>query len=94
MGPMQVESIASKKYIFVGVDDLSRFTWVCFIRKKSDTFHSFKDLYMKLKNEKNCNIGRIVRIRSDHEKEFENSTFSYFCNKCGIFHEFSSPKTP
>ena len=78
MGPMQVESIAGKRYIFVCVDDFSRFTWVSFIREKSYTFDSFKELCLKLKNEKNSNIGRIVRIRSDHRKEFETSIFSNF----------------
>ena len=52
MGPMQVESIASKKYIFVCVDDFSRFTAVNFRREKSDTFDSFRNLCNKLKNEK------------------------------------------
>jgi len=52
MGPMHVESIASKRYIFVCVDDFSRFTLVDFIRKKSETFGVFKNLCKKLKNEK------------------------------------------
>ena len=94
MGPMQVESIAGKRYIFVCVDDFSRFTWVLFFTKKSDTFDSFKNLCIKLKSEKNCNIGRIVRIRSDHRKEFENSIVYDFFNEYGISHKFSSPKTP
>ena len=93
MGPMQIESIAGKRYIFVYVDDFSRFTWVAFIRENSDTFESFKNLCLKLKNEKNCNIGRIIRIRSDRGKEFKNSIFSDFCDKFGISYEFSSPKT-
>ena len=38
MGPMQVESIAGKKYIFVCVDDFSRFTWVDFKRKNLTHF--------------------------------------------------------
>ena len=59
IGPMQVESIADKRYIFVSVDDFSKFTWVYFIREKSDTFDSFKNLCLKLKNEKNCNIGQL-----------------------------------
>ena len=71
-----------------------RFTWVHFVREKSDTFDSFRNLCIKLKNEKNCNIGKIVRIRSDHGKEVENTIFVDFCNKHGITHEFSSPKTP
>ena len=42
MGPMQVESLGGKRYAFVCVDDFSRFTWISFIREKSDTFDVFK----------------------------------------------------
>ena len=35
MRPMQVESIGGKRYIFVCVDDFSRFIWVNFIKEKS-----------------------------------------------------------
>ena len=44
--------------------------------------------------EKDSNIGKIVRIRSDHGKEFENSVYDDFCKSNGITHEFSAPKTP
>ena len=54
----------------------------------------FEKLCTKLRNEKNINIGKIVKIRSDQGKEFENITFTNFCDKHGITHEFSSPKTP
>jgi hypothetical protein len=43
MGPMQVESIGGKRYAFVVVDDFSKFSWVNFIREKSDTFDVFKE---------------------------------------------------
>ena len=43
---------------------------------------------------RNCNIGKIVRIRSDHGKKFENTIYADFCDKYGIVHEFSVPKTP
>ena len=92
MGPMQVESIVGKRYVFFCIDDFSRFTWVDFIREKSDTFEIFKNLCTRLKREKDCNIGKIVRIISDHGKEFENSIFVGLCNKHGISHEFSTPK--
>ncbi|XP_057444753.1 uncharacterized protein LOC130736999 [Lotus japonicus] len=80
MGPMQVESLGGKRYVFVCVDDFSRYTWVDFIREKSDTFEIFKNLCLKLQNEKGS---AIVRIRSDHGKEFENSKFSEFCGSEG-----------
>lgn len=44
MGPMQVESIGGKRYVYVVVNDFSRFTWVNFIKEKSDTFEILKDL--------------------------------------------------
>ena len=94
IGLVQVESITDKKYIFVCVDNFSRFTWVNFIRAKPNTFDSFKNFCIKLINNKNCNIGKIVRIRSDHSKEFENSIFADFYNKHGISHECFSSKTP
>ncbi|KAI3463689.1 hypothetical protein Pfo_020352 [Paulownia fortunei] len=94
MGPMQVESLGGKRYVFVCVDNFSRFTWVYFIREKSNTFQVFKKLCKKLVNEKNDNIGKIVRIRSDHGKEFEHAVFTNFCENYGIAHEFSASKTP
>ena len=85
---MQVESTGSKRYVFVCVDNFFRFTWVDFIKEKSDTFNVFEKLYTKLKNEENINIRKIVRIKSDHGKEFENTIFANFYDKHGITHEF------
>ncbi|XP_073153705.1 uncharacterized protein [Henckelia pumila] len=36
----------------------------------------------------------VARIRTDHGKEFENSSFSSLCDKKGISQEFSASKTP
>ena len=44
--------------------------------------------------EKNHHLKKALIIRSDHGREFENSFFANFCNKHGIRHEFSTPKTP
>ena len=81
MGPMQVESLGGKRYAYVVVDDFSRFTWINFIREKSDVFDVFKELCKRLQREKE---GCIVRIISDHGKEFENSKFDEFCSSEGI----------
>jgi len=91
MGPMQVESIGGKRYVPVVVDDFSRFTWVNFIREKSDTFDVFRELCTQLQREKGFGI---IRIRSDHGTEFENEKFDEYCSYEGIKHEFSSPITP
>ena len=94
MGPMQTESLGGKRYIFVCVDDFSRFTWTYFLREKSKSFDKFKMLCTKIQNELNSNIKSIKRIRSDYEREFENAMFETYCNSVGISHEFSVPRTP
>ncbi|KAL5568693.1 hypothetical protein UlMin_025268 [Ulmus minor] len=88
---MQNISLGGKKYIFVCVDDFSRFTWVGFLKEKSEAFDIFKTLIIKIQVEKN---DRVVRLRSDHGKEFENTLFDDFCAANGISHEFSAPITP
>ena len=52
MGPMQVESLGGNKNAYVVVDDFSRYTWISFIREKSETFKVFKDLCQKLQDRK------------------------------------------
>jgi len=37
---------------------------------------------------------KILKVISDHGGEFENEPFEAFCEKHGIVHEFSSPRTP
>ena len=91
MGPMQVESLWGESYVFVCVADYSRFLWVSFLREKSNAFNI---LFLKLMREKNRQLKKAIRIRSDHGKEFENSHSTKFCNKHGIDHEFSAPKAP
>ena len=62
-GPMRVALIGGKHYVFVIVDDFSRFTWTIFLTNKSDSFIEFSHFCKQIKNEKDL---KIVKIRSDH----------------------------
>src|SRR5574338_721645 len=90
-GPTQVQSINHNRYVFVIVDDFSRYTWIFFLKNKSDTFENFKIFAKRIQNIKSL---KIKNIRSDHGGEFENEDFEQFCNKKGINHNFSFPRTP
>ena len=94
IGPRQFESIGGKMYVFVCADDYSRFSWVSYLREKSNTFIVIKIFFLKLIHEKNIQLKKAIKIRSDRGKEFENSLFIKLCNKHVIDHEFSTPKTP
>ena len=91
MGPTRTEGLGEKRYIMVVVDDFSRFTWVEFLREKLEACEKMEVLCKRLQNEKGVSI---VKIRSNHGKEFENARFDSFCEKNGIKKEFSAPKTP
>ena len=84
MGPKRAKSLGGKRYIMVVVDDFLGYTWVEFLREKSEACE-------RLQNEKGVSI---IKIRSDHGKEFENTRFESFCEKNWIKKEFSAPKTP
>ncbi|KAL5578770.1 hypothetical protein UlMin_011212 [Ulmus minor] len=89
-GPMRTASLGGKFYIFVIVDDFSRFTWVLFLTHKNEALQFFSNLCKRIQNEKGVSI---ISIRSDHGKEFENKEFENFCLENSFDHNFSAPRT-
>ncbi|KAM1365793.1 hypothetical protein ACFX2F_044172 [Malus domestica] len=73
VGPIHTLSLDGKKYILVIVNDYSRFTWVCFLRKKSDTFQQFFTVYKVKLNQSLSSHSALVKIRTNHGIEFENA---------------------
>ncbi|KAJ1704622.1 hypothetical protein LUZ63_004403 [Rhynchospora breviuscula] len=90
-GPINVMSLSKKRYVFVVVDDYSRFTWVFFLAHKEEAFDYFVKFSNRVENEKGL---KISRIRSDHGREFENAKFDELCIEKGYKQEFSAPRTP
>jgi len=90
-GPSRTMSLGGNLNALVIVDYFSRYTWTLFLAAKNDTFHAYKRLAKMLENEKSS---KIVSIRSDHGREFQNEKFEHFCEKHGINHNFSAPRTP
>ena len=62
-----------------------------FLREKLEACEKMEILCKRLQNKKRV---PIVKIRSDHGKEFVNARFESFYEKNGIKREFSAPKTP
>jgi hypothetical protein len=91
MGPTRTAGLGGKRYILVIVDDFSRYTWAIPLQEKSDAFDAAQHLFKKIQVERNC---QIMRIRSDHGRDFKIFKFEEFCLSYGIKQEFSSPITP
>ena len=90
-GPNDIASIQGKFYVFVIVDDYSRYTWVLFLAHKSDAFNEFVKWCKKVQNEQGH---MITFVRSDRGGEFRNQHIEGYCDEVGYAHNFSAPKTP
>ena len=90
-GPISIPSLSRKKYVYVIVDDFSRYTWTLFLQYKEEAFENFEMFAKLVENEKGV---KIKTIRSDNGGEFVNSKFVELCVNNGYRHEFSTPRTP
>ena len=61
------------------------------MNSKDCAYDVFSSFGTQIQSEKEM---KILKVRRDHGGEFENEPFESFCKKHGIFHEFSSPRTP
>ncbi|GJX12675.1 retrovirus-related pol polyprotein from transposon TNT 1-94 [Tanacetum coccineum] len=90
-GPMRVASINGKKYIFVIVDDYSRYTWVYFLHSKDETPEIIKKFIAQAQlNYK----AKVYKIRTDNGTKFKNETLKSHYEKLGIMQQFSTAQTP
>ena len=89
-GKIEPHSLSHKQYCCVIVDDFTRFTWVLFLRLKSDTTDEFFKWCRKTERKLNT---KLISIRSDHGGEFIGA-FEDECEKHGFDHNFSVARTP
>ncbi|GJV48236.1 retrovirus-related pol polyprotein from transposon TNT 1-94 [Tanacetum coccineum] len=84
-------SINHEKYTLVIVDEYSRYTWVYFLRKKSQAPEIIMSFIKMVENQNDI---KVKQIRTDNGTEFKNHELENFCDEKGISHNFSSPYIP
>jgi hypothetical protein len=67
-GHMQTRSLGGACYFLIFADDISRYTWVYFIRKKSDVFEYFKEFITMVEKQ---TVKCIKILRSDQGGEYK-----------------------
>ncbi|GJZ17237.1 retrovirus-related pol polyprotein from transposon TNT 1-94 [Tanacetum coccineum] len=90
-GHVTPRSINHEKYIFVIVNEYSRYTWVYFLKKKSQ---APKTIMYFIKRVENQNDIKIKQLRTNNGTEFGNNIIVNFYDEKGISQKFSSPYTP
>ena len=86
-GLVNIQSLIGRKYSLVTIDELSHYTWVFFLRMKSD---ATDEIIVFIKRMENLNDTKVKELRSDNGTEFRNSTQKDFFAEHGISQNFSS----
>ncbi|GJW58552.1 retrovirus-related pol polyprotein from transposon TNT 1-94 [Tanacetum coccineum] len=89
-GPVSPMFINHEKYTLVIVGEYSRYTWVHFLRKKSQAPEMIMCFIRMVENQ---NDVKVKQIRNDNGTEFRNHELESFCDEKGISQNFSSPYT-
>lgn len=90
-GPMSVSSIGGSRYFISFIDDLSRMTFVYFLKNKSEVFETFKTFQVYVERQ----TGKPIKVlRSDNGTEYVNSVMDSYLESKGIQHQKSIPYTP
>lgn len=90
-GPITPPTAGRNRYIFVLIDDYSRYMWSILLREKGETFDKFKIFKAIVEGETKKTI---KTLRMDRGGEFTSNEFRAFCEKSGINRHLTSPYSP
>lgn len=90
-GPITPSTQAGKRYIFVVIDDHSRYMWTALLREKSEAFEKFKSLRSIVEQETKQ---KIQTLRTDRGGEFISQEFNSYCDRAKIKRQLTAPYTP
>ena len=90
-GPMPITSMNGSRYLLKFIDDFSRYSWVFFIKKKSEVCEKFTELKALIENASGL---KIKILRSDNGGEYVSNEFLHICSQSGIQVQHSIPYTP
>ncbi|GJT76682.1 retrovirus-related pol polyprotein from transposon TNT 1-94 [Tanacetum coccineum] len=91
-GSMHVKSINEKRYVLVGIDGYSRYTWVFFLRLKDEASEVIISFIKKI--QVNLQL-QVQHVRTDNGTEFKNKTLAKFFDEVkakgdiGVFVRYS-----
>lgn len=90
-GPLTTASSSGSRYMLTITDDFSRYTWLFFLKKKSDTLSKFQQFKTMIELQGNF---KLKTIRSDRGGEYTSSAFISFCETSGIVRQLTQAHTP
>ena len=90
-GPISPTTPALKRYIFVLIDDHTRYMWTILLREKSEALEKFKRFKTLAEEETQS---KVKMFRTDRGGEFVSHEFNEYCDNNGIKRHLTAPYTP
>lgn len=90
-GPISPQTPSRRRYVFVLIDDHSRYMWSILLNEKGEAFEKFKHFKAVVEKETGTTI---KMLRTDRGGEFISSEFKVFCETTGIVRHFTAPYSP
>ena len=90
-GPIPITSMNGSRYALNFIDDFSRYTWVFFIKKKSEVLEKFIELKPLIEN---ASRKKIKILRSDNGGEYISNDLLHIFSQIGIHIQHLVPYTP
>ncbi|KAL0539675.1 hypothetical protein IC582_023891 [Cucumis melo] len=87
----RVTTTSGKRWFVTFIDDHTRLTWIYLITDKSEVSAIFQNFYHTIETQFHK---KIVILRSDNGREFQNHNLSEFLTSKGIVHQNSCAYTP
>lgn len=90
-GPITPSTPSHKKYVFVLIDDYSRYMWTLLLSEKSEAFEGFKRFKILVESETHS---KVKTLRTDRGGEFISHELKKYCDKHGINRHLTAPYSP
>ena len=90
-GPISPPTAGRNRYIFVLIDDHTRYMWTILLEEKSEAFVKFQKFKQLVERETG---ERIKTFRTDRGGEFTSNEFNSFCDNQGIHRHLTAPYSP
>ncbi|GJX94674.1 ribonuclease H-like domain, reverse transcriptase, RNA-dependent DNA polymerase [Tanacetum coccineum] len=90
-GPITPPTPSGKRYIFLIVDDYSRYMWVYFLNTKDQAFDTFKEYKSTVEKELRTTL---KMLRTDRGGEFASNEFTQYCKENVIARQLTAPYSP
>lgn len=90
-GPITPSTQGRKRYVFVLIDDCTRYMWTILLEEKGEAFDKFL-VFKKIAEQE---TGAVLKtFRSDRGGEFTSHEFKNFCDKNGVNRHLTAPYSP